>query len=72
MRTFADIQKMELKDLSAELEKARRDWLNAKLSVRMSQDKKSHLIAHNKRYVAQILTQINRLKKEKPQEKPTK
>lgn len=62
MLTYTELKKLDLKDLNAELKKARREWLGTKLSVRMSQDKKSHLIKANKRYVAQILTRMNETK----------
>ncbi|MBT5016391.1 50S ribosomal protein L29 [Candidatus Peregrinibacteria bacterium] len=69
MLPLADLKKLNLKDLGAELKKARREWLSTKLSVQMNQDKKSHVITQNKRYVAQILTTMNALQKEQPQEK---
>ncbi len=67
MLPLAELKKLTLKDLAAELKKARRDWLSSKLSVKMNQDKKSHVIAGNKKYVAQILTLMNALQKEQPQ-----
>ncbi len=68
MLPFVELRKLNLKDLNAELQKARRNWLSAKLSVKMSQDKKSHLITANKRYIAQILTLMNALAKQEPTE----
>ena len=71
MLTYIELQKLDSKDLLAELKKARQDWLGSKLSVKMNQDKKSHLIQLNKRYIAQILTRLNELKTEQPTtEKP--
>ena len=64
MLPLAELRKLDQKGLSAELETARRDWLAVKLSAKMGQDKKSHLIKSNKRYIAQILTIMNKLTKE--------
>ena len=64
MLKIAELRKLDQKALSAELTKARRDWLKVKLSAKMGQDKKSHLIKSNKRYIAQILTLMNQLTKE--------
>lgn len=59
MQTLAELRKLDTKGLSEELATARRDWLAIKLSAKMGQDKKSHLIKNNKRYIAQIMTLMN-------------
>lgn len=63
MLTLAELQNLNSKELQAELLKARRELLKITLLVKTRQDKKSHLIRGYKRYIAQILTILNRLPK---------
>lgn len=69
MYTFVELQKKDVKTLNQELETARKNLLASRLSVKMKQDKKSDRIQKNKKYVAQILTQMNKLNKESQVEK---
>jgi|GEM_PF-901202 ribosomal protein L29 len=64
MYTFVELQKKDIKTLNQELETGRKDLLAARLSVKMKQSKKSDAITKNKKYVAQTLTQLNKLNKE--------
>jgi len=64
MYTFVELQKKDIKTLNQELETARKDLLASRLSVKMKQSKKSDSITKNKKYVAQISTQLNALNKE--------
>lgn len=72
MHTFAELQKKDVKTLNQELETGRKDLLASQLSVKMKQDKKSDRIHKNKKYVAQILTQLNKLNKESQIEKTSR
>jgi ribosomal protein L29 len=69
--TITQLRKLSQKDLEAELIKARRNLLSNRLSIKMSQDKKSHVIKKEKTLVAQILTVMNELNK-KTEAKSTK
>jgi len=63
MLSTQDLRNKSLKDLQTELKKARLDWLKTKMSLKMNQDKKAHVMRKNKRYVAQILTVMNEMNK---------
>ncbi|MDP2624598.1 MAG: 50S ribosomal protein L29 [Candidatus Peregrinibacteria bacterium] len=66
MLTLVELRKRDLKNLMEELKRAREAWLSAKLSVKMDQDKKSHVIQNNKRYIAQVMTVVNEKAKSEP------
>lgn len=56
MLTLNELRKTDVKGLNKELELARREALNVKLSLKMNQSKKSDTFQKNKKYIAQILT----------------
>lgn len=56
MLTVEELKKLSRKDLQKELEAAHRNKLQLQYSLKMKQEKKSHLKQGNQRYIAQILT----------------
>lgn len=58
MYTLQELRKKNIKDMLDELKKAREICLKSQLSLKMNQDKKSHVMQKNKKYIAQILFEL--------------
>lgn len=65
MLTLSEIRNLSDTEIQAELNKAGRDLIKLKLSVRMGQEKATHKVTEAKRYIAKLNTVINQFKKEK-------
>lgn len=54
-----DLKKMTTKDLQTELEQARRKAHTLQIGIRTQQNKNSHEYRLQKKFIAQILTELN-------------
>lgn len=62
MLTLAELRQKDLKTLQSELEKARQTLLKSKMSLKLQQDKKSHVMTQNKAYIAHLEMVIREMK----------
>jgi ribosomal protein L29 len=63
MLTFSEIRQLSDKDINEELKTSRDSLFRQKMGVKTGHLKDNHMVAIIKKYIAQILTEINRRKR---------